>query len=1030
MVRNSHPRDEHSRWGRNDVGSKATCQSDRKSQGRRFLAEQRGQQSRRMDRKRPWRLAMEFARGRRKVKGEERQRRKRQRRLVERKDPAELVQTREREGGEEGDKVKEGADQIGERRPVIDSSDYLREFPEDPETGQEPKAAVEIAEGVAVVRPSATLRGDVPIAEELLEKCHSLAELGVGLWYYFLRSSDGGDAVFSLGSDHSNGGWWQKLRQGLRACKEKRALFPLPSGWEGFLQKFPVANSLHELLEDRDCVKRFSVACWSELSVCFCNRLHGCEGILGSGPPTKVQASFLESIEMNIKQILRDDSFLAWKEKDIVEDFDKRLISYTGEEVPKAEPLSVYRTAAALPPEGHGGCINIEEFVTGRTKWLLQNPRSCVVEDDGQRLPKLQSKVHVKAGEELALAKLLVARGICSWVPEEKVLCYRGEKVLNGMFGIAKSKVLATGQTALRCIMNLVPSNSVLRPIRGRIDQLPHICQWLHVSLEEDEEVRLCQSDMVSAFYLFALPPGWAELLCFDLQTTGRNLQLPEAQASQVFYLGCRVLPMGWSSAVGVMQFIAEEVLFRGDIPKEAQLRRSTPLPSWVVKSWEEGQSKGRLWWHVYLDNYASGEKLKANQEPVGGEIQAEVEKRWQLAGILSSADKAVRNSSSATELGAHVGGGGLWIGASAERLQKLLKTTLWFLAQKSMPRRRLQMVMGRWVFAMQFRRPYMSNFHKVWEATSTRRTSPKVMRALRLELVYACFGIGLLHTSMTAKVGEDSTCSDASLWGGAIAISRHLSSEGKAFLSSQTPEVRPKRIPVVVISLFNGVGGAPRCYDLAGVEVAGMLFCDVHGPANRVSSRRWPGAVMWQDIRSLTKDALEEKIMGMEDFEEIHVWAGFPCVDLSSARANRKNLEGESSSLVFEATRVVEDLKALYPGIPVRKVFENVASMDAEAREAISELLGAKPYRLDPSWQVPMSRPRLCWTDLEIFETSEVTLIEQEGYTELQVPGEWPEPSAWLEPGCWQFDPSVIYPTCMKSVPKEFPPNKPAQDR
>ena len=230
------------------------------------------------------------------------------------------------------------------------------------------------------------------------------------------------------------------------------------------------------------------------------------------------------------------------------------------------------------------------------------------------------------------------------------------------------------------------------------------------------------------------------------------------------------------------------------------------------------------------------------------------------------------------------------------------------------------------------------------------KKGSSSTVKALRLELIYACFGAGLLHTSMTARVSEDTTCSDASLWGGAIAISRQLTSEGSAFLSSQEIDAQPRRIPVVLVTLFDGIGGAARAYDIAGVSLVGMLFCDVHGPANRVRARRWPRAVMWQDVCTLTREVLEEKLLEMDEFEEIHVWAGFPCVALSSARANRMNLMGESSSLIFQPKRIMEDLQELFPEAVVRKVVENVASMDVEARDEISELLGCLPYRVDPS--------------------------------------------------------------------------------
>lgn len=162
--------------------------------------------------------------------------------------------------------------------------------------------------------------------------------------------------------------------------------------------------------------------------------------------------------------------------------------------------------------------------------------------------------------------------------------------------------------------------------------------------------------------------------------------------------------------------------------------------------------------------------------------------------------------------------------------------------------------------------------------------------------------------------------------------------------------------------------------------------------------------------------------------FCEIHVWAGFPCVDLSSAKAYRRNLAGARSSLIFEAIRVIDELKQLFPQKQIHFVVENVASMDTSARSSISSLLNVEPFKVDPSTQVPMFRPRLCWTSLSVPEDVRgVTMVRSPGYTNLVFEGRWPEPAAWLEEGAQKADPSVVYPTCMKSIPRNAAPQRPA---
>ena len=648
--------------------------------------------------------------------------------------------------------------------------------------------------------------------------------------------------------------------------------------------------------------------------------------------------------------------------------------------------------------------------------------------DVGQVLPKLQAKVHIRCGDEKGLAALLVKRGICTWVHDKEVLRYRGQKVLNGMFGVQKSVRVASGETALRCIMNLIPSNSVLREIEGRVCGLPSITQWINVHLDTGEELRLYQNDMVSAFYLFSLPETWAPLLCFNLSFESSEIDGIAAKESGRYYLACRVLPMGWTSAVGVMQQIAEEVLLRNGLPNAEQVRRDAAIPKWMIETLEEAERTNCCWWQVYLDNYAGAEKTRDGFPGLGMKRQEEVEKAWAAAGIISSEKKRVSCADGAVELGAFVGGKGQWIGASAERLLKTIKASLWLLGKKrKMSSKQWQMVLGRWVFCYQFRRLCMSLFEQAWEVSAKNSRKLGVIREARRELLMACFSAGVSHTWLGARIDEQTTCSDASMTGGAVAVGKQLTTEGSNFLKSLEPQFKADSVPVYVVSLFNGIGGSLRCYDVAGTTVKGALLVDIHKPGNRICSRRWPFADIWEDIRTLKKSFLESIIMKCEPVEEIHVWAGFPCVDLSSAKANRANLSGSQSGLIHEAIRIIRELEELFPNVTIHFVVENVSSMDCSARDEISYILGVEPYKLDPSVQVPMNRPRFCWTSIAIFETEEIHLKPCDGYTEIQVQGTWPSSSQWLSEGCWQIGPTVVYPTCMKAIKRTAPPPRPA---
>ena len=67
-------------------------------------------------------------------------------------------------------------------------------------------------------------------------------------------------------------------------------------------------------------------------------------------------------------------------------------------------------------------------------------------------------KIHAVEGDLLKIACELVRRRICSWVPLDNVFEVRGRKILNGLFGVAKTSTLDSGAPVLRLIMNLTGS--------------------------------------------------------------------------------------------------------------------------------------------------------------------------------------------------------------------------------------------------------------------------------------------------------------------------------------------------------------------------------------------------------------------------------------------------------------------------------------------------------------------------------------------------------------------------------------------
>lgn len=126
---------------------------------------------------------------------------------------------------------------------------------------------------------------------------------------------------------------------------------------------------------------------------------------------------------------------------------------------------------------------------------------------------------------------------------------------------------------------------------------------------------------------------------------------------------------MGWASAVSVMQEVTEGLLLKGGLPRNPQIRRTKPLPPWLVEL-SAGKKKARAWWHVYLDNFFSGEKARAGEEVEEAKaLHTAAEKIWADVGVISSAKKRVSQVAKAEELGALFASEEQYFGASGERL-------------------------------------------------------------------------------------------------------------------------------------------------------------------------------------------------------------------------------------------------------------------------------------------------------------------------------------------------------------------------
>ena len=67
-------------------------------------------------------------------------------------------------------------------------------------------------------------------------------------------------------------------------------------------------------------------------------------------------------------------------------------------------------------------------------------------------------------------------------------------------------------------------------------------------------------------------------------------------------------------------------------------------------------------------------------------------------------------------------------------------------------------------------------------------------------------------------------------------------------------------------------------------------ISIEINKEANRVTRCTWPDTMELQDVTKITKEDVKEWANLFNRVLEVHVYAGFPCIHLSSVRAYRQN--------------------------------------------------------------------------------------------------------------------------------------------
>ena len=175
------------------------------------------------------------------------------------------------------------------------------------------------------------------------------------------------------------------------------------------------------------------------------------------------------------------------------------------------------------------------------------------------------------------------------------------------------------------------------------------------------------------------------------------------------------------------------------------------------------------------------------------------------------------------------------------------------------------------------------------------------------------------------------------------------------------------------ILNLFNGISTGYLSLKQLNIPVNKYFSSEIDKNVIKVSKYHFPDIIELGDIRNVNGNTLPRINLLM---------CGSSCQDLSSLNKNRTGLEGNKSSLFFEAVRILRELNS-----DCLFLFENV-SMPKKDEHIISDLLGVQPIKINSNLVSGANRSRLYWTNIpnvELPTNRKITLqsIVENGYVD-----------------------------------------------
>eukprot|EP00435_Cladocopium_sp_Y103_P017142 s2265_g4.t1 len=491
------------------------------------------------------------------------------------------------------------------------------------------------------------------------------------------------------------------------------------------------------------------------------------------------------------------------------EELDKILSAkgqdYDGHTWVVMEELDAAKILPCWPDKGKAAVQPIIRFLSGETLAQVEKPRNSILPWDEwpEKLPK--SYVRASDSEWEKIVSEGYKRSLFHHCPDNEVLTGPdGAKVVNGAGAVPKEK---DGVMQQRFISIFCPLNSVSRKVEGEEASLPYVGQICLINVPDEQDVLLDSEDLQSAFNLFTMPLGWRGLFCYEKKVRGDLLGLPSPDP---VFVALRTIPMGWLSAVGIVQAgIGHLAFVEAGLPLEGEIQKGKQIP--------QGDK-----YLLYLDSVDQLRPVsKAMTKILEGQGTAEHDKfeaACSRLGLPRNEGKRLAGAMAGSIQGGELRGEDGIFMLHPKKMQLDIGLCIHLLGYQKWDQKRTSGIIGRLIFAGAFRRPLLAglaevfhHFSKAGERTPSNQAYDEVLAMVGL--------LPFAFTNLRAEVNPVLHATDASPTGAGSCFAKQIK--------------RPLGAPNVANTLCDLCGGEITELMATGQEVdcpkrCGEKFCSL----------------------------------------------------------------------------------------------------------------------------------------------------------------------------------------------------------